>query len=350
MTPRLPRNNVARGVLIALALAIAGTVLLRLAVPKSDPGEGGEAPAPSAIKVSTTNGETRLLVPQAALGASGIRVTTLRATTVVPGVGGFATALQPQPLLEQRRAIVAATAELERAQSAAAAAAAQSARLNTLYADQAIVSKREAEAGAVAAASERANVELTRSQLALLKASAARQWGPVIARWLIEGSPSLDSIASGSELLLQVAPKRDLGVVDPKTVRLDLGDGETSARIISPAPQADPQFQTRTFYAFVAANARLLPGMTVSARFATGDPVRGVTVPSAAIVRWKGNTFVYVIDGTNRYIRQPVSIDFPAPEGWIDPKLSPGTQIVVEGAQLLLSQELGVTGSSGAAQ
>lgn len=352
MIPTMPRGRLwLIGVTVIVAIAVA--LLLRLAAPGGDSDEsaGGDAPIASSIKVVAQGGETRLVVPPAALRASGIAVVALKPATAQPGVSAFATALQPQALLEQRRAILAADAETERARAAAAAAAVQAGRLRSLNADHAIVSKRELEAGQVASATERAGVEVAASQLALVEATAARQWGPVIARWLESGSSKLDRVFDGRTLLLQIAPTHEVGSLTPKIAHLSLPQGgQLTATVISPSPQADPQFQTRTFFALAPASTALLPGMTVPARFPTGQPVQGVEIPSSAVVRWKGGSFVYVSAGSNRFVRRAVSTDLPTANGWIDGTLSPGTHIVIAGAQLLLSEELRASGGGPVAE
>ena len=352
MTVSIMRGGKTWLIVIAVVVAVIGGLLLRLMGPGGDPGESaGEAPIASAIKVVTDGGETRLIVPPAALRASGIAVAPLRAATIEPGIAAFATALQPQALLEQRRAILAAAAESARARAAAVAADTQAGRLRSLNADNSIVSKRELEAGQVAAVGERAGVQVASSQLALLEATAARQWGPVIARWLVSGSPRLDRVFDGRALLLQIAPTREIGASTPAVAHLaPLQGGRLEALVISASPQADAQFQTRTFFTIAPANAQLLPGMTIPARFSTGQPVHGAEVPAAAIVRWNGGSFVYVSAGANRFVRRAVSTELASSDGWIDASLAPGTRVVVAGAQLLLSEELRGSGAGPAAE
>lgn len=352
MSENLPRGRLLWLIGIAAAVAIVAAVVLRVFAPGSESsGSSGETPIASAIKARNDHGRTILFVPPAAMRASGIVVTALEAMTAEPGVSAFATAIQPQTLLEQRRAILTADAEMARARAAAVAADMQTRRLQALNADNAIVSTRELETGQVAAASERAGVQVASSQRALLEASAARQWGSVIAGWLINGSQKLDAVFAGRALLLQIAPTREIGAVTPRVAHLTLPQGgRLEARTVSPSPQADVQFQTRTFFALTPANPQLLPGMTVSARFPTGQPVQGVEVPSSAIVRWNGIPYVYVATGAGQFSRRAVSTDLPSSNGWIDAKFAPGTRAVIAGAQLLLSEELRAAGGGAATE
>lgn len=344
-------GRVRQAVLVGIAVAIVAALALRSLLPGSEATKSGsETPIASAMKAVHEGGDTQLIVSPAAVRAAGITVASLKQATIEPGVSAFATALQPQTLLEQRRAILAADAEAARARAAVAAADVQAHRLRSLNADNAIVSKRELEAGQVAAATERAGAQTTTSQVALLEASAARQWGPVIARWLVSGSSKLDRVSDGSALLLQIAPTHEVGVISPTSVYLEPPQGgRLVATIVSASPQADPQFQTRTFFALLPANAQLLPGMTLPARIPTGRPVQGAEIPSAAIVRWNGGSYVYVSIGGNRFVRRPVATNLATPAGWIDATFKPGTQVVTGGAQLLLSEEIRASGARGGA-
>lgn len=342
MSINAPRSRLVWLIGVAVVVAVAAAILLRFISPASrGGGSTGETPITSGIKVKSEGGHTDILVPPATLRASGIAVATLRATAAEPGISAFATAIQPQALLEQRRAILTAAAEMARTRAAAAAADIQTRRLRALNADNAIVSTRELETGQVAAAGERAGVQVASSQRALLAASAARQWGPVIAGWLINGSPRLDAVFAGRTLLLQIAPTHEVGGAIPRVAYLTLPQGgRLKAGTISPSPQADAQFQTRTFFALTPANSQLLPGMTVPARFPTGPTVQGVEVPASAVVRWNGTSYVYVVTGEGQFSRRAVSTDLPSSGGWIDATLAPGTRAVIAGAQLLLSEEL----------
>lgn len=352
MSINVARSRVVWLIGVAVMVAVAVAILLRLVAPAPETSKAtGETPITSAIKVRSEGGHNDIFMPPAALRASGITVATLKPTAAEPGISAFATAIQPQALLEQRRAILTADAELARARAAAVAADTQTRRLRALNADNAIVSTRELETGQVAAASERAGVQVASSQRALLEASAARQWGPVIAGWLINGSPKLDAVFAGRALLLQIAPTHEIDAATPSVAHLTLPQGgRLEARTVSPSPQADAQFQTRTFFALTPANPQLLPGMTIPARFPTGQPIQGVEVPTSAIVRWNGISYVYVETGAGQFSRRAVSTDLPSSNGWIDAKLPPGTRAVIAGAQLLLSEELRAAGGGAATE
>ena len=83
------------------------------------------------------------------------------------------------------------------------------------------------------------------------------------------------------------------------------------------------------------------PGQAVLAWLPRGEaPRRGVRVPEAAVVRLGGRAFVYERAGAGSFARAGVELDQPVPGGWFVTGLDPATELVVQGAQNLLSFEL----------
>ncbi len=63
-------------------------------------------------------------------------------------------------------------------------------------------------------------------------------------------------------------------------------------------------------------------------------------VPSSAIVRVGGGSYVYLQLKTDQFVRHRINLDRLTKEGWlIRSGLSPGENIVVTGAEVLLSEE-----------
>jgi hypothetical protein len=64
-------------------------------------------------------------------------------------------------------------------------------------------------------------------------------------------------------------------------------------------------------------------------------------VPREALVRFEGGAWVYVQTGEETFRRSLVTLDVPLENGWfIQGTLKPGDQVVITGAQQLLSEEL----------
>ncbi len=77
---------------------------------------------------------------------------------------------------------------------------------------------------------------------------------------------------------------------------------------------------------------------TLSPTSVAGYP--GVIVPDASIVWFDGSAWAYFEKEEERFVRRRVSVDHRVGEGFVTDKFSSGDRVVVQGAQLLLSEEL----------
>jgi biotin carboxyl carrier protein len=127
----------------------------------------------------------------------------------------------------------------------------------------------------------------------------------------------------------------------PARVRLVPGTRAVEADLIAPAQEADPL--TRQAVYLYRARGRwpgAVPGTLVDAVAPQGKATAGVLVPERAVVQWDGLAWAYLQRSPGHYARVRVPTDHPASGGWIaGPPLAPGDELVVTGAQELLSEE-----------
>jgi hypothetical protein len=97
-------------------------------------------------------------------------------------------------------------------------------------------------------------------------------------------------------------------------------------------------------YFYLVGSSGMRVGMRVAGQLKLGGKVReGVIVPSAAIVWHAGKAWAYVKDDeeADLFVRKEVSTALEQPGGWFDAgHFEEGDEVVVSGAQLLLSEEL----------
>lgn len=246
-------------------------------------------------------------------------------------VPAFGRVLDPAPLAEL-------AAELARADIAVAASAKELQRVKQLHEQGQNASLRALEAAEATARRD----QLARESVELKLVAG---WGQALAR-----RPDLPELV------------RALARQESALVRLDLPAGATSAppvgarlwaleatarpmaaELLGPAPDVDPQTQGQGFLCLVKnAAGRLRPGQALSGRLQQpGEPLAGVLVPLAAVVRAQGRAWVYVESQETNFIRRPVALDHPAPEGWlVTAGLRAQDRLVVRGAQTLFSEEM----------
>jgi multidrug efflux pump subunit AcrA (membrane-fusion protein) len=114
------------------------------------------------------------------------------------------------------------------------------------------------------------------------------------------------------------------------------------ATLLGPAPSVDTQMQGQGWLFLLTPNGlRLAPGAAVVGQLRLpGEPLTGVIVPSSAVVRVEGKACVYVQKDKRTFNRRTVTAARPVEDGWfVSSGLAPKDQVVVVGAQALLSEE-----------
>jgi hypothetical protein len=117
-----------------------------------------------------------------------------------------------------------------------------------------------------------------------------------------------------------------------------------AAERVAVAGSVDPKFQGQTLLFRLAAGKKttLRPGQAVTAHIPeAGRDESGVLIPSRAILRFQGAAWVYVQSAPGVFVRRMISLEHPSRGGWLlTAGFAPGQQVVVSGAQLLLSEEM----------
>jgi hypothetical protein len=124
------------------------------------------------------------------------------------------------------------------------------------------------------------------------------------------------------------------------TVSVAHGGPRRQATLVGPAPSADPLTSLPSFL-YRVSGASLRPGTAITAFVPDGGGlVRGVLVPSHAVVQWDALPWAYVEREPGRFVRVRVPDDVPVAEGWLATSgFEAGERVVVTGAGLLLSEE-----------
>lgn len=301
-----------------------------------------ERPVKSASRVSIQDGESIVTLDPATQMKSGITVIPLEPVSHHGELRAYGMVLQPQDLTDLRNNFAAARARVERTRASLDASRKAYERLKTLRENNRNISDKALQAAEATRRSDEAEARAAEEALRTLEGTGRQKWGPVISTWLLDGSPDFARLLEQQDILIQITLSSGAPVSSlPQVALVQTGDGKwISARFVSPSPRTDPRIQGMSFFYLAPAQAGLLSGMNVIAYLPVGSEVSGVIVPDSAVVWWQGKAWVYVQKDTGRFARREISTDQPVQNGWFMEKGFPaGDQLVMSGAQLLLSEE-----------
>jgi hypothetical protein len=243
-------------------------------------------------------------------------------------------------------AIAQTDADFLTAQAAVAQSQAAANRAKDLASgDDAAVSREVVETAQSKAAADQAALAL-----ASRKAEAAfgrnAPWRTASARQAL-----MARLASGRTTLVRVTfPLGTMDAAAPASLqiaRLGAGAKSWTANTVWDAP-ADPGIPGRGFFALVD-GSDLAQNERVIATVPVGAAQNGIVVPAAALVLGESETWVYLENRPNHFLRMPIDTGKPLGDGYFldrNAGIAAGQEIVTKGAGLLLAHE--INPSSGA--
>jgi hypothetical protein len=335
-----------RGVLIALvtlglgAIAIWGFIEGRAELAQETERE---RPVKPPQRISLEGGEPVITLDAAAQEQSGLRTATLQQTNYHEQLRAYATVLDLQPLVDLDNSYALAKAQLQGARAKLDASSAESEREEKLFkTGTSIVTLDKLQAAAATFHVDEAALASAEAQFRTVTETADQTWGPVLGKQLGEENPMFARLVQRQDYLVQVTlPPGVLVAKPPATATIQLENGaRKDIDFISPTTKTNVSIQGMSFFYKVAASSDLLPNMNVLAFLPLETTVDGVVVPGPAIVWWQGHAWVYVRTGPSTFARRAIATDTPLPEGgYLVTTLTSGSEVVVQGAQMLLSEE-----------
>ncbi|CCD86235.1 putative Multidrug resistant protein [Bradyrhizobium sp. ORS 285] len=318
------------------ALAACGVILLALIsgpwsgyAQAETPAAGGREPA--TVKLSATQQKQ-----------IGLQTAVLAAESHPEQIRAYGTVLDVARLTELTNNYANAQAQLQTAQARLEVARLAYERARDLV-QSAAMPKKDAEAAEGTFRTDQAALAAADSQVKTLMATARQEWGAVIGRGIIERSPQVVQLIEREQLLVQVTlppgvtlaepPRFALAQAPTRSVNIDL-------RYLSPATRTDPRIQGVSYYFVAGGDSGLLPGMNTTAYVPSGKSYDGVFVEDTAIVQWQGRAWVYLRAGPETFKRHPIRTDQPvSDDDYVVQDIPPGSELVMRGAQVLLSEE-----------
>lgn len=330
-------------VLLAIAAVLAGLAVWGFGEGHKEAAEEQERERPVKVpsRVVADEGGTAVVLDADTQKRADIAVAPVEEATRRGEIEALATVLPVQDLTDLRNAYIAAKTQADKSRAALQASRSEYERVKELHGDEQNLSRKVLEAAEAVWHADEAATRGAGEALDAVARKARQKWGSVLASAVVADAPLFRRLADQRDVLLRVATPSGTGVTKaPGTVRVVVNDGSSrTARMVSPSPQADPQIQGATFF-YVAPADGLLPGTTLTAYLPTGAERAGGVVPAAAVVWWQGEAWVYVQTAPGRFVRRELPAAVPVDQGWFVPGALKGAQLVVRGAQTLLSEEL----------
>jgi hypothetical protein len=219
-------------------------------------------------------------------------------------------------------------------------------RLKALNDDDKNVSDRAVQEALAIVNADHANIKSNELQLKNLRDNVKLKWGDSLEKLIFDekSPPYLANLLTRKNVLVQVSlPLTSTTPAAGSTINispLNESTSSISAVYVSPAATADTNGFGKTFY-YSAPAEQLRIGMRVDV--ALGDTksnaTDGVIIPSNAVVWYAGTPWAYFKQGKDQFVRKPISADTEVETGWFNKNLDENSEVVVSGAQLLLSEE-----------
>jgi len=293
-------------------------------------------------QISTENGQTVLILDSPSQNRLGLEVATLAVIVTRAQATCPAGVLSVQDLAASRNSYIAMQAQVQKARVEADVARKEYARLKALFEANQNISEKSLQSAEGTLEAKDTDVRAGEQQLTLQESVARQEWGSVAAKWAVEGSPELQRILDQSEVLVQMTMPSGATYGVPKTISLEIpGGARSEASLLSDFPRVDPRIQGRSLLYRAHAQPGLSPGVNLLAHLSVGSAMKGLIVPTAAVVWSEGKAWVYQQTAADRFARRAVPTDIPVERGFfVAEGFSPGDKLVVQGAQALLSEEL----------
>jgi membrane fusion protein, multidrug efflux system len=324
----------------ALAATTGWYVYRAMNAPSGVPVASGAAQQPQ--RVQTVNGETVVIVAPDMQHASRIDTEPLALSMARPQSSAYAAVIDLQALFDLHDRLIAARADRESAQAQVAASRAEYERSRVLFQDNRNVSRKSLESARAAMQIAQAKLQAAEAAQAGLAATLRRQFGDALASAATATASDLfQKLSTGRAVVLRVTLPTNNDAAAPLAITVEGPDGRPlEGRRLSASPQSDPAIQGKPY--FYMANGAMPIGMhTIAHAPLDGKSTPGLLIPESAIVWYGGQPWVYVRTTSDHFTRRSLPSVSP-----IDGRLvvksgfHVGDEVVIHGAQLLLSEEL----------
>ena len=296
--------------------------------------------------VKEEQGVNVVTLPLSVQKNSDIKISKLASSQHKGVITSYGTVVSIDGLLDLKSRYQTAQAEASVTRASAINNNAEYQRLKTLNADDKNVSDRAVASAEAAIKGDQARVLASESTANNIHDTMRQQWGAALTNIAIQSAAN-KSLLKDNEVLIQILLPFDAPEPKPNsTLLVSVADSADSKAIptvfISRSTNVDTTLQGKTYF-YRASDSALRIGMRVQTSLIgteNGNKSDGVIVPNTAVVWYGGKAWIYGKQGTNQFVRKPISTDTEVGNGWFNQgTLKTNDEIVTSGAQLLLSEE-----------
>ncbi|MFC5743825.1 hypothetical protein [Dyella tabacisoli] len=259
----------------------------------------------------------------------GLATAALQSAQAPAAIAATAEVLDPSSLAKLADDIVAA-------QAAADASAAEYTRTQALVAADGNMSRKALEAARTQSIADQSKLRQARTQLRV-------EWGGSFAA-LDAGAlrTRVDALLEGRETLLKSEPlSAPTAAFVADTATLQLAEKKLlDARVLGALPRSSSGVSAA--WLLQASSTSLVPGMILTAqlhgRAQNESKQQGVLLPRAAVVRWNGVAWAYVVTDATHFERRAVQALAMTPAGWlVGTPFKAGEKVVTQGVETLIA-------------
>jgi hypothetical protein len=274
--------------------------------------------------------------------ASGIVTRRLAAVSHSASATAYGEVVDVRNLIELMNSYTAARAQARKSVLQLGISRDEYMRAKMLFSSTKYLSLEKLQGAEAAYNSDIADSEAAFQNLSGLEGEIVQAWGSVIAKWIVHNSPVAKRLVEHRlSIVLITLPAGESVSQPPLTAEIEgTGGKPLTATLISISPVSNAAIQGVSYFYQVPTDPYLPVGMNVIAHLPVGAQAVGVMVPSSAVVWQKGSAWVFLRTEETDFVQKEISLAEPTGNGWFVIRgVKPGDEVVVDGSQLLLSQE-----------
>lgn len=296
-------------------------------------------------RVSTNEGISIVSLSPAVQKNSGISTAKVETYLYQDEIKSFGSVVTIDALIAAKTRLLNLQAELASARTSHEQHQTQYERLKSLNADDKNVSDLVVQEAYVLVNNDKVTINSKLLEIDNLRTSIKLSWGESLAKLALSNQTNslFDKLLSRKNVLIQVSlpySTPDPHAGDAVEITPLNSTHTIKADYISAATEADSNGAGKTFYYSAPANhLRIGMRVAVEASAAKSTKSNGVVIPSNAVVWYAGTPWAYFKQGEDQFIRKPISANTEVDAGWFNKGFDTDSEVVISGAQLLLSEE-----------